>query len=211
MKDSPEGIKSFPDTEQFDPAAAVLQLLDTVEQLKVAIEERDERIAKLERIVDAYLIPSPAVGDLNHPDNKLDTEAAMARATRALDYNVRLMKLEDFREDISEVVEKLTSSRIKQTPGKKTEERKFKLAIHLLNRKNVPIRFSEVGKILELGSRSAVGRKDNTRKQNMYYFGKALEADKKNFEVSQCRTAPGKQVSLTRAYYNHLALVGNRR
>jgi len=44
MKDSPECIKSFPDTEHFDPASAVLQLLDTVEQLKVAIEERDKEI-----------------------------------------------------------------------------------------------------------------------------------------------------------------------
>jgi hypothetical protein len=203
MKDSPEGIKSFLDTEQFDPAAAVLQLLDTVEQLKVAIEERDERIAKLERIVDAYLIPSPAVGDLNHPDNKLDTEAAMARATRALDYNVRLMKLEDFREDISEVVEKLTSSRVKQTPGKKTEERKERLASILFNRKNVPMRFVEVGKMLELGSRSASG-KTNTRKQNMYLFGQHLEQDKKMFVVSQCNTSGGKQVCLTQDYYRHL-------
>jgi len=205
MIDSSEGIKSFPDTEQFDPAAAVLQLLDTVEQLKVAIEARDERIAKLERIVDAYLIPSPAVGDLNHPDNKLDTEAAMARATRALDYNVRLMKLEDFREDISEVVEKLTSSRVKQTPGKKTEERKERLASILFNRKNVPMRFVEVGKMLELGSRSASG-KTNTRKQNMYLFGQHLEKDQKKFVVSQCNTSGGKQVSLTKDYYNHLGI-----
>ena len=203
MKDSPECIKSFPDTEQFDPAAAVLQLLDTVEQLKVAIEARDEQIAKLERIVDAYLIPSPAVGDLNHPDNKLDTEAARARATRALDYNVRLMKLEDFREDISEAVKKLTSSRVKQTPGKKTEERKFKLAIHLLNRKNVPIKFNDVGKFLELGSRTANG-KHNTRWQNMNHFGEKLEQDRKNFVVSQCKTGSGRQVCLTRDYYQHL-------
>jgi thioesterase domain-containing protein len=203
MKDSPEGIKSFLDTEQFDPAAAVLQLLDSVEQLKVAIEERDERIAKLERIVEVYIDPSPAVVDLSHPDNKKDTDAARLRASAAKDFSSRILHLEVNQDEIRDEIKILRSVKAKQNPSKKTDERKERLASILFNRKNVPMRFVEVGKMLELGSRSASG-KTNTRKQNMYLFGQHLEQDKKMFVVSQCNTSGGKQVCLTQDYYRHL-------
>jgi len=210
MKDSSEGIKSFPDTEHFDPASAVLQLLDTVEQLKVAIEERDERIAKLERIVEVYIDPSPAVVDLHHPDNKMDTEAARLRAGAAKDFGSRILQLEVAQDEIREEINSLRSVKVKQTPGKKTEERKERLASILFNRKNVPMRFVEVGKMLELGSRSASG-KTNTRKQNMYYFGKLLEQDKKRFIVRENKTSGGKLVCLSVDYYNHLLKKGEAR
>jgi len=38
----------------------------------------------------------------------------------------------------------------------------------------------------------------------MNHFGEKLEQDRKNFVVSQCKTGSGRQVCLTRDYYQHL-------
>lgn len=63
MKDSQDSIKGFPESEHFDPAAAVIQLLDTVEQLKVAMEERNEEIEALKaRVVE---LETGTKGELN--------------------------------------------------------------------------------------------------------------------------------------------------
>ena len=59
--------------------------------------------------------------------------------------------------------------KIPAKPGKKSDLRKARLAEILVSRKNQPMTFSEVGKVLELGSRSNM---KNTREQNMTHFGK---------------------------------------
>jgi len=202
MKVSPDDINSFPESEAIDLASAVVQLLDSVEQLKVAIEERDERIAKLERIIDIYINPSPTVVDLNHPYNELDTKAAKTKVELSKEFGSRIASLEEDFGALEAKANKLLVHGVNHAPSKKTEDRKAKLATILMNRKNAPIRFAEVGKLLELGSRSA-SCKTNTRKQNMYLFGQHLEQDRKMFVVDRCPTG-GKQVCLTKEYYHHL-------
>ena len=157
-----------------------------------------------------YIDPSPAVVDLSHPDNKKDTDAARLRASAAKDFSSRILHLEVNQDEIRDEIKNLRSVKVKQTPSKMTEERKDRLAAILFNRKNVPMRFVEVGKMLELGSRSASG-KTNTRKQNMYLFGRHLEQDRKMFVVSKCNTSGGKQVCLTKDYYHHLSIKGKER
>jgi len=56
MKVSPDDINSFPESEAIDLASAVVQLLDTVEQLKVAIEERDNQISVLQKKLDESVL-----------------------------------------------------------------------------------------------------------------------------------------------------------
>jgi hypothetical protein len=59
--------------------------------------------------------------------------------------------------------------------------------------------FSEVGKYLELGSRSG---KASTRRQNMTLFGKILESESKRFHVFDSETQKGaKMVCLTSEYF----------
>lgn len=84
--------------------------------------------------------------------------------------------------------------------GKKSDLRKARLAEILVSRNNQPMTFAEIGKVLELGSRT---NDKNTREQNMTHFGKILEAAHKEFMVTQSKMG-GKLVRLTRIYYDHL-------
>ena len=84
--------------------------------------------------------------------------------------------------------------------GKKSDLRKVRLAEILVSRNNQPMTFAEIGKVLELGSRS---NGKNTREQNMTHFGKILEAAPKEFIVTQSKMG-GRLVRLTKIYYDHL-------
>ena len=94
-----------------------------------------------------------------------------------------------------------SSDQRKKAAGKKTEERMMKLALTLLDRGNNPLTFSEVGKILELGTRT--GNK-NTREQNMTHFGRKLANSPERFIVRPCKSQGGKQVALTKIYFDHI-------
>lgn len=176
MKDAPDDINTFSESEAIDLPSAVLQLLDAVDQLKSAIEARDLEIEHLKSKVLEL-----------EAGNKTEFDGIYISLTK---HRKRLDKIED------------GNSQVKN-PAKKTEDRKHKLSLCLVKRQNKPLSFNEVGKLMELGSRSANG-KTNTRKQNMYYFGKLLEQDMKMFVVSENKTSGGKLVCLTGDYYNHL-------
>ena len=90
--------------------------------------------------------------------------------------------------------------KIPAKPGKKSDLRKARLAEILVSRKNQPMTFSEVGKVLELGSRT---NGKNTREQNMTHFRKLLEAAPREFEISPSKMG-GKLIRLTKIYYDHL-------
>jgi len=85
--------------------------------------------------------------------------------------------------------------------GQKTEKRMLKIAMVLLSRGNKGLSYSDIGKILELGSRKG---RTCTREQNMTHFGKRLEEAKDRFVVGPNRTSGGKLVHLTKDYYEHL-------
>jgi len=86
-------------------------------------------------------------------------------------------------------------------PEKITKNRLAKLDYLLMARNNEPMTFSEIGKILELGSRK---NGKNTRRQAMTRFSKNL--DNKNYEVFDSNTQSGKMVRLTKLYFTHLKM-----
>jgi hypothetical protein len=102
--------------------------------------------------------------------------------------------------EIDELFEKVAHIMEVRKPGKLTERRLKKLDYLLTSRSNESMTFSEIGKILELGRRD---ERANTRRQAMTKFGKVLEAKKDCYEVSNCAIRSGKQVKLTRDYYQH--------
>jgi len=155
---------------------AVEPLKDRVELLAATVDAQNEKIASLEA-ADAFR----SISSFQTIWGRMDA-------------------LADFNRKLEEKVEAFETKH-RKVAGKKTEARMQKLALSLLNRKNNPITFAEVGKFLELGTRDG---SHNTREQNMTHFGKTLEAAKERFIVRPCRTNGGKQVSLTKIYYDHL-------
>lgn len=84
---------------------------------------------------------------------------------------------------------KTRSTKTKEA-GKKTSARLVTIENHLVMNGNEPLTFSQIGRMLELGSRDG---KTNTRKQNMTILGKVLEADPK-FIVFDSNTQKGKKM-----------------
>jgi len=89
---------------------------------------------------------------------------------------------------------------VDKAPGEKYKTRMARLEALLIARENEPLTFSEVGKYLELGSRSDKG---NTRRQNMRFFGKILEARPERYHVFLSETQKGaKMVCLSDGYFS---------
>lgn len=87
----------------------------------------------------------------------------------------------------------------------KQESRLKRLDAILYNRGNEPLTFAEIGKLLELGSRT---EKKNTRPQAMTKLGKVLEAESKRYIVFDSKTqAKARMVRLTPDYFKHLGMV----
>jgi len=74
-----------------------------------------------------------------------------------------------------------------------------KLDSVLVSRRNQPMTFSEVGKILELGCRSS---KTNTRRQAMTKFSKILLSKVDRYIISNSKIVNGKLVDLQPAIMN---------
>ncbi len=152
-------------------------------------------IQQMQRIIDVYIAPD--VDMLNSPDNNEWIAALERRRKAQQEYGARLADVEERLEQL----EVVTRGQ-KRAPGKVTEGRMLKLAVTLVNRRNAPISFSEISKLLELGSRSSDGKK-NTRKQNMTHFGRILEDAHDKFVIRK-DSHGHKCAQLTKSYYNHL-------
>jgi hypothetical protein len=87
-------------------------------------------------------------------------------------------------------------------PTQKQELRLSRLDKLIAGRHNQGITFSEIGKILELGSRSPDGR--STRRQRMTDFGKLLSQKPECYEIFPSKTQGGKMVRLVNDYYLHV-------
>ena len=95
--------------------------------------------------------------------------------------------------------------RLENIPVKPSEKRKAlltKLDRLLASRKNRPMTFSEIGKLLELGSRSPDG--NTTRRQAMTKFSKILLSQGDRYQVFKSKTVDGKMVCLVNDYYLHV-------
>jgi hypothetical protein len=99
--------------------------------------------------------------------------------------------------EIDELFAKVEAKTVRH--GKKQEARLNRLEALLIARGNEPLTFSEIGKCLELGSRSG---KATTRRQNMTLLGKILESESKRFRVFDSETQKGaKMVCLASEYF----------
>jgi hypothetical protein len=167
------------------------QLRDIIEKAVLeAVEPLKDRLNELQATVDAQ----------NEKIDALEAVDAFKSISSFQTLWSRMDVLANFNNKLEEKLDAFESKHQK-VAGKKTEARMLKLALGLLNRKNSPITFAEVGKILELGTRDG---SHNTREQNMTHFGRMLVAAPERFIVRPCRTNGGKQVSLTKIYYDHL-------
>ena len=142
------------------------------------------------------LVKRANLADVTMEQIKLLREENMALKERITNLAGRVAGLECAQDELDAKV------RGARRPGSKQAVRLAKLEQLLLSRHNSPMTFSEVGKALELGSRS---NGKNTRRQNMTLLGKSLAPDK--FEVFSSKTQNGKMVRLTRDYYQHLVRV----
>lgn len=87
-----------------------------------------------------------------------------------------------------------------KTPGRKQEDRLNRIEALLITRGNEALTFSEIGKYLELGSRTG---KVTTRRQNMTILGRIL-AREKRFHVFNSETQKGaKMVCLAPEYFTN--------
>lgn len=99
--------------------------------------------------------------------------------------------------EIDELFAKV-DTRVQGQPGKKQAARMNKLEALLIARGNEALTFAEVGKYLELGSRSG---KTSTRRQNMTLLGKIIANDGR-FHVFDSNTQKGaKMICLTEGYF----------
>lgn len=83
------------------------------------------------------------------------------------------MNIDDIFEALADIDSQIAILSGRPNAGNKQKERMKKLDEFLLSRQNSSASFTEIGKHLELGSKSSDGRK-NTRKQNMRLFSFVL-------------------------------------
>lgn len=161
-------------------------------------------------LVENDLAKCPTSNDLLHDEIKLlrEENSVVKGELQALLDDLRKyrvfsdgIKIEELREEVDVLKAEIAKLKGARKPGYKQAARLAKLDQLLLSRNNEGMTFSEIGKILELGSR-AIGK--NTRRQAMTKFSKSL--DPKNYEVFASRTQGGKMVKLTREYAKHLRM-----
>lgn len=88
-------------------------------------------------------------------------------------------------------------------PSEKRAQQLKKLDRRLVSQKNVSMSFSEIGKFLELGSRSHDGE-HSTRRQRMTQLGKILASKPECYKITSAETQNGKMVRLNNDYYLRL-------
>lgn len=97
-------------------------------------------------------------------------------------------------------------ARLENIPIKPSEKKKIrldKLDKLFLSRKNEPLTYAEIGKLLELGSRSEDGKR-NSRRQAMTKFSKILVAMPDKYVTWDGKSQSGKMCKLNPDYYSHL-------
>ena len=193
------------------PAVSIEELEQRIQDQDAIIVEQQELIDELSRaprlartlseaLKDSErLILLARINDLTIANNALEFE--LKQSVRALqdrldDVNATLAV------DIAYDRRRISAlERIPQGLTTKQEARLRKLDAVLVSRRNQPMTFSEVGKILELGSRSS---KTNTRRQAMTKFSKILLSKVDCYRITDSKIVNGKLVRLADSYYEKL-------
>ena len=137
-----------------------------------------------------------------HPATAIAALIEVVRRQEELikEHEMRLDKHGEYIRELRYPEEKAPAqARPAKAAGKKQDIRLNYLESLLISRGNEPLTFSEVGKYLELGSRTG---KDTTRRQNMTIFGKVLAEKIDRFYVFDSNTQKGaKMVCLSSEYF----------
>ncbi len=193
------------------PAGSIEQLEQRLKDQDAIIAEQQELIDELSKAPRLARTPSEALKD----SERLILLARindLTIANNALEFELKL-SVKALQERLDEVNATLAIDiaydrrrisaleRIPQGLTTKQDARLKKLDHALISRRNQPMTFSEVGKILELGSRSG---KTNTRRQSMTKFSKILLSKVDCYTISKSKIVNGKLVRLTDSYYEKL-------
>jgi hypothetical protein len=181
------------------PAADIIQALlaelsalrEEVAQLRDDNQCLQDRIASLERLERLYHGPAPEPEDIpplqEAYKRQREAQASLPGQVFELQQDLRAMEM---------AVHNRPAVR-----GEKTRKRLQKLD-GLLLASPEPMSYSDVGKRLELGSRSPDGK--STRRQAMTKLGKILELQPDRYIIRKARRGNARYVSLVPEYRAHL-------
>lgn len=189
-----------------------------IEELEQRIKDQDAIIAEQQELIDE-LSRAPRLA--RTPSEALKASERLILLARINDLTIANNAMEfELKQSVNVLQERLDEvnstlavdiaydrrrisalERIPQGLTTKQDARLKKLDAVLVSRRNQPMTFSEVGKILELGSRSS---KTNTRRQAMTKFSKILLSKVDCYRITDSKIVNGKLVRLADGYYEKL-------
>ena len=192
--------------------------IGSIEELEQRIKDQDAIIAEQQELIDE-LSRAPRLA--RTPSDALKDSERLILLARINDLTIANNALEfELKQSVKALQERLDEvnatlavdiaydrrrisalERIPQRLTTKQDARLKKLDAVLVSRRNQPMTFSEVGKILELGSRSS---KTNTRRQAMTKFSKILLSKVDCYRITDSKVVNGKLVRLADGYYEKL-------
>jgi hypothetical protein len=192
--------------------------IGSIEELEQRIKDQDAIIAEQQELIDE-LSRAPRLA--RTPSDALKDSERLILLARINDLTIANNALEfDLKKSVKALQERLDEvnatmavdiaydrrrisalERIPQRLTTKLDARLKKLDHALVSRRNQPMTFSEIGKILELGSRSS---KTNTRRQAMTKFSKILLSNVDCYSITDSKIVHSKLVRLTDSYYQKL-------
>lgn len=193
-------------------------LISSIDELERRIKDQDAIIAEQQELIDE-LSRAPRLARM--PSEALKDSERLILLARINDLTIANNALEfELKQSVKVLQDRLDEvnatlavdiaydrrrisalERIPQGLTTKQDARLKKLDHLLLSRRNQPMTFSEVGKILELGSRSS---KTNTRRQAMTKFSKILLSKVDCYRITDSKIVNGKLVRLADGYYEKL-------
>ena len=192
--------------------------IGSIEELERRIRDQDAIIAEQQELIDE-LSRAPRLA--RTPSDALKDSERLILLARINDLTIANNALEfELRQSVKALQERLDEvnstlavdiaydrrrisalERIPQELTTKQDARLKKLDAVLVSRRKQPMTFSEVGKILELGSRSS---KTNTRRQAMTKFSKILLSKVDCYRINDSKVINCRLVRLADGYYEKL-------
>jgi hypothetical protein len=175
------------------PASApTLETIDMREQLAQLTLE----VERLREIIDIYIKPNEYIFS---EDEDVKTEARRAVSKKAERDRNAIENISYIMADVEDLKSAVDVLAHKRKPGEVTQKRLDRTDSLLVARRNMPIPFSEMGRLQEF--------KPKYRDQDMTKLGHLYERFPQKYIVRASKLG-GKTVLLTKEYYNHLTRGG---
>ena len=171
------------------PASApTLETIDMRERLAQLTLE----VERLREIIDIYIQPNEYIFS-EEEDVKTDARRAVLKKVNR-DRNA-IDNISNIMADVEDIKSAVNVLARKRTPGEVTKKRLARTDSLLVSRRNMPIPFSEMGRLQEF--------KQKYRDQDMTKLGHIYEQFPQKYIVRVSKLG-GKTVLLTKEYYNQL-------